>query len=75
MVKIETMGRPCGKELGSGVHILWRKNDRRSRFGVLENVMYVRLDGGGALHNGGRTVRRCLKGAMEMGTLALSISY
>ena len=58
MVMIETMGRPCGKELGSGVHALWRRNDRRSRFGVLEHVMYVRLDGGEALHNAGRTVRR-----------------
>ena len=46
---IETMGRPCGKGLGSGVHALWRRGDRRSRFEVLENVMYVRLDGGSAL--------------------------
>ena len=29
---------------------------------MLENVMYVRLDGGEALHNAGRTVRRCLTG-------------
>ena len=38
MMMMGTMGLPCGKELGSGVHALRGRGDRMNQFGVIKNV-------------------------------------
>ena len=38
MMMMGTMGLPCGKELGSGVHALLGRGDRTNQFGVIKNV-------------------------------------
>jgi hypothetical protein len=58
--------RTYGSSLREGawlwsVHFAGKRRQKKS-LGVIEDVAYVRIGGGEALHNAGRSFRRCLTG-------------